>query len=189
MATHIAKPFASRASGLQRSYAQRWAERMTPDEAMAGAARMMAAYPEGRTGCSDEYLMALAETLCQWPFEVATKACSPVHGVPKEHKTFRPSAGQVGEWCEREAAWLGRMAERERPALPPPRIDQPSEEERAAHVNRVLGDLAARTPEQDLRKPWFHRLTITEAQQTLARYEREAQPPPLPNEPTEGVPF
>jgi hypothetical protein len=109
-----------------RSYAQRQAERLTPEEAMRAAIRMMSAYSEF-SPCNPEYLMTLAETLCQFPMEVATAACSPVHGVPKEYKTFRPNSGQVSEWCERKAGWLARMAERERPALPPPEAEPRSQ--------------------------------------------------------------
>jgi hypothetical protein len=95
-----------------RTYAQRWKARMTLEEAMKGVIRMLAAYSEF-SPCNPEYMMTLAETLCQFPMEVATAACSPIHGAPKEHKNFRPNAGQISEWCEREAAWLYRMAERE----------------------------------------------------------------------------
>jgi hypothetical protein len=100
----------SRNSG--RTYAQRWLAQMTPDEALTAANRMMSAYSEF-SPCNREYLMSLADALCQFPMEVATAACSPVHGVPKGQKNFRPNVGQVTEWCEREAAFLYRMAERE----------------------------------------------------------------------------
>jgi hypothetical protein len=105
--------------------------------------RMLTAYPETSSGCSDEYLATLAQTLCQFPMEVATAACSPVHGVPKEHRNFRPTAGQIHEWCKHKAGWLARMAERERPALPPPeaepRSQRPALEELLARAAARMG--------------------------------------------------
>jgi hypothetical protein len=112
MPDHNGKPPATYATNSSRTYAQRWQERLTLEEANRGAKRMMSAYSE-LSPCNPEYLMSLTEALCQFPMEVATSACSPVHGVPKEHKNYRPHIGQVVEWCEREAAWLYRMAERE----------------------------------------------------------------------------
>lgn len=99
------------AANSSQNYAKRLNERMTPDEAMAGVIRMLSAYSEF-SPCTREYMMTLTETLCQFPLEVATAACSPVHGVPKVYKNFRPNAGQVNEWCTNEAGWLYRMAER-----------------------------------------------------------------------------
>jgi hypothetical protein len=95
-----------------RTYAQRWVARLTPDEALTAVHRMMSAYSNSGP-CTPEYLMSLTEALCQFPMETATAACSPVHGVPKEQKNYRPHIGQVVEWCERQAAWLYRMTERE----------------------------------------------------------------------------
>ena len=100
------------ATNSSRTWTQRWQERLTPQEAMTGVIRMMSAYSEF-SPCSPEYMMTLAQTLCQFPMEVATAACSPIHGVPKEQKNFRPNSGQVSEWCNREAAFLYRMAKRE----------------------------------------------------------------------------
>jgi hypothetical protein len=107
-----AKRLPTLATNSSRTYAQRWLARMTPEEAMKGVIRMMSAYSEF-SPCNPEYMMSLADALCQFPMEVATAACSPVHGVPKSQKNFRPNVGQLTEWCTREAAFLYRMAERE----------------------------------------------------------------------------
>src|SRR5262249_5583753 len=108
------KPSASKASGSLANCAQKWAERtnarMTPDEAMASLTRMLTDYTDSNFGFSDEYRMNLAETLCQFPREVATAACSPIHGIPKALKNKPPHTGQIYEWCEREAVKLHQTA-------------------------------------------------------------------------------
>jgi hypothetical protein len=94
------------------SWAERVQARLTLSEATEQVGRMMTAYSDGRE-LPRPYIGALADSLMQWPREVAVAACSPVHGVPKEQKNFRPTTGQIMEWCEREAAFFYRMAERE----------------------------------------------------------------------------
>jgi hypothetical protein len=162
---------------------------------------MLTAYPETSSGCSDEYLATLAQTLCQFPLEVATAACSPVHGVPKEQKNFRPTAGQIHEWCTREAGFLYRMAEREgllqddshktysgtfikatyyATGLPPDAKEvATAAEKRRAHVERLRkeGRLTFDAgPEAERRKSFFDRLTKDQAEKILADYANAAQP-------------
>lgn len=161
-----AKQLAKSEKNSLQNYAQRLTQKMAPEEAMKGVIRMLSAYPETGSKQSRDYLMSLAETLCQFPLEVATKACSPVHGVPKEFKSFPPTAGQVNDWCAREGEWLRRMADRfNRFALPPPFEQPATQEERAAHVRRVLGELAARKTDDS--KSWFDRMTAESAQAFL----------------------
>jgi|SRR5882672_4107659 len=148
----IAKLPAMYATNSLLSYEQRLRQKMTPDEAMTGVKRMISAYSEF-TPCAPEYLMTLAQTLCQFPYETAMKACSPIHGVPKEFKQYRPSAGQVHEWCERQAQWLYRMAERETPALSAPECNRADrltlDELRARHgPNWGLTPIAEESPEK-----------------------------------------
>jgi len=135
------------------SCVQRLAYRLTPEEATKAAIRMLSAYPETAKSCSKDYLMALAEVLCNFPREVAVQACSPIHGIPRQHKDFRPTAGQAVEWCEAATKQLRIDIERERerlfptPAIAysrPPALPDLTEEqlaERRAHVKRVLGNL------------------------------------------------
>lgn len=52
----------------------------------------------------------MASALCEYPMEVAVKACSPVHGVPRKYKDYPASVGQIVAWCEEEQQWLLRMA-------------------------------------------------------------------------------
>src|SRR5260370_34641932 len=87
------QPLPRSATNSSPSYRQRNAARMTPSEAMKAVHRMLVAYPQFR--CPEETAMALAETLCAFPLEVATAACSPVHGVPRTQKDFPPSTGHV----------------------------------------------------------------------------------------------
>ncbi len=37
-----------------------------------------------------------------------------VNGVLKQYRDFPPNVGQVIDWCEKEQAWLVRMADREK---------------------------------------------------------------------------
>lgn len=135
---------------------------------------MLSAYPETSTSCSDEYLATLAQVLCGYPREIAIQACSPVHGVPKQHKDFKPTAGQVRQWCEDESERLYERLKLETKRLPAPTVPQTTEAERIAHVERLrkTGQLLGQGPEADLRLPWWQRL---DPKTTLERYEREAQ--------------
>lgn len=122
------------------SYTQRMQERMTRDEAVKAIVRMMLAYPLFR--CPEENLLTLAEALMCFPREVATAAASPIHGVPKACLERPPNAGQITEWCEREAAWLRRMARYEVPALPEKPIDRsgrPDLKETIARAAKIMG--------------------------------------------------
>jgi hypothetical protein len=97
------------------------------------------------------------------------------------------------EWCEREAAWLYRMAEREGllradshktytgtfkslNAHSSPKAT--TAEERCAHVERLRAQdrLTFDTgPEAERRKSFFDRLTVGEAEKILAGYAHAAQ--------------
>ena len=130
------------------------ATRMTAQEALTGIKRMLSAYPQTAAETTQGYLMTLAEVLCHYPLEVATAACSPIHGVPKECKSFRPTAGQVDEWCERETLLLfKRSAKPQSTRLPPPPADMQPREERPtveqlmARVKKVVGHEIGHHPE------------------------------------------
>lgn len=138
---------------------------------MKGVIRMLSAYPDSNAGSSDEYLMTLAELLCQFPREVAVQACSPIHGVPKKCQQFRPTAGQVRQWCEDASESIWERAKLERPALPPPIVNT-TEAERAAHVARVLGRKLSAKDTGERKQPGW--ITEADAAEILARYEREA---------------
>jgi hypothetical protein len=146
-----------------KSYEQRLHDRMTIEEALTGTARMLSAYPETAKGCSREYLMTLAETLCQYPREVATQACSPVHGVPKACKSFRPTAGQVAEWCEERTEPLFERMKSERPALPEPTMSDEEMARRKKQIDRVLGRLT----DKKTIGSWFGKLSVAEAKRNL----------------------
>jgi hypothetical protein len=114
---------------------------MTRQEAVNAIIRMMTAYPTFK--CPETSLMTLAEVLLSFPREVATAACSPIHGVPKVCKEFPPNAGQITDWCEREGAWLARMALHAAPSLPPPpdldRSERPTLAEAIARAAKIMG--------------------------------------------------
>jgi hypothetical protein len=123
-------------AGSLLSYTQRINARMTRDEALKAMVRMLTAYSTFR--CSDETMLTLAEVLMSFPREVATAACSPIHGVPKTCKEFPPNAGQITDWCTREATGIYSRAkwERDRQLLPPPlraRAPDPTRSAPAGH--------------------------------------------------------
>ena len=73
--------------------------KMLPSEAITHVRRMLSAYPDSAT-CSTDYIATLTDVLCNFPRTIAVAACSPIHGIPKECKSFRPTAPQLAEWCE-----------------------------------------------------------------------------------------
>ena len=168
------RQFARSATKSLPTFTERLQQRMSIEEAIKGAVRMLSAYPETAKDVSREYLMTLAETLCQFPLEVATIACSPVHGVPKQFKQFRPTAGQVSEWCEIQTEPLWERAKLETPKLPAPDYDQATCAERKAHVDRVLGRMTEKLkwPTGKSEPGW---LSPEAAAEILAKYEREAK--------------
>jgi hypothetical protein len=123
------------------SYVQRMLARMTREEAVKGVTRMMLAYPNFR--CSEETIATMAEALMGFPREVATAACSPIHGAVRLSPAFPVSVPQVVEWCEREGEWLSRMARHEAVGLPPPappdRSGRPTLAETIARAARIMG--------------------------------------------------
>lgn len=129
-----------------------------------GATRMLSAYPEMAKDCSREYLMTLAQTLCQYPREVATQACSPIHGVPRQCKSFRPTAGQIADWCEIRTEPIWERAKLETPALPPPSHSEDEMAEGRARVARSLENfLKGRVIKQD----WFKDFGADKANEIL----------------------
>ena len=119
-------------------------------------------------------MMTLAQVICGYPREVAVQACSPVHGVPKRHKDFKPTAGQVRQWCEDESEGIYERAKLETKRLPPPQYDQSTVEERKSHVERVLARLGSKLsrPTSGRQQPGW--ITPAQAAEILARHEREA---------------
>lgn len=181
MDTTNSKRLVKSATNSLPSLTKRLVERMTSEEAIRGATRMLTAYPETAREMSRDYLMTLAETLCQYPREIATQACSPVHGVPKECKSFRPTAGQVAEWCEIRTEPIFDRYKSERPELPPPTMPEAEMAKRKIQVDRVLASLPGRLkwPEGKSQPGW---LTPEAAAEILAKYEREAKQSHLQDE-------
>lgn len=140
---------------------------------MKGVTRMLSAYPETSTGSSDDYLVTLAHVLCQYPREIAVQACSPIHGVPKQCTKFRPTAGQVRQWCEEASESLYERLKLQTRPLPAPTVPQTTEAERCAHVARILGRKLSADDNGKRKQPGW--LTEKDAADILQRYERDAQ--------------
>jgi len=135
---------------------------------------MMTAYSDGREP-DRQYVGTLAECLMDWPREVAVAACSPLHGVPKEAKNFRPTAGQVMGWCEREAAWLCRMAARAGRREGGPLVLAGGKEKPASVAERCTQVARLRSagrlgfgPPAGRRQGWFAGLAAAECERMLA---------------------
>lgn len=128
---------------------------------------MLSAYSNGGA-LPDGYIASIAQVLTQFPREVVVHACSPVHGVPKDCKQYRPNAGQVYEWCEIHTEPLWERAKLEVPALPPPETPKVDLEERRKQVAQVLGRLAER---KTIKKSWYDGRSEAEAQKFLDEQE------------------
>jgi len=133
------------------------ADRMMLSECVELVHRMMTAYSD--RSADDGYIGAIASVLAEFPRVVAVKASSPVHGVPRECKQFKPTAGQVADWCEREVEFYRRMADREgAPRLPAPVMDRGPrlsiDELRARHgPNWGLKDMRTATARRPVAAP------------------------------------
>jgi hypothetical protein len=91
---------------------QALADRMTLSEALEHVHRLLRGFPNGGANAGDGYIGALAATLGEYPRMVATKCCSPVHGVARETR-FLPTVADIVAFCERETAELRRPVDRE----------------------------------------------------------------------------
>jgi hypothetical protein len=94
------------------SVRQALADRMTLSEALEHVHRLLQGFPNGGANAGDGYIGALAATLGDYPRMVATKCCSPVHGVARETK-FLPTVADIVAFCERETTELRRPVDRE----------------------------------------------------------------------------
>lgn len=176
--SHASQPYGQRrTSGANSlpSYTTRIAQRMMREEAIKATVRMMTAYTGFR--CSEEELLVLAEVLMQFPLETATAAASPIHGVSKQYRDYPVKAGQLTEWCEREAKHLYDRARLERGRLAAPDRELPSEEERARVQAKLQGFLAGCRPGVRFVRPAGSNddAARREAQAVLDRYAADAQ--------------
>ena len=150
-------------SNSQMSWTQRLNARLTPPEVLREVGRMLSAYSTG-SDLPDGYIANVATVLSQFPREVAVQCCSPVHGIARECKKFRPNVGEVHEWCEIHTEPIWERAKFERPALPAPVIPRAEMAERKAQCDRVIADLKKRIGVQE---SWFERLTVEDAMRNL----------------------
>lgn len=121
---------------------------------------MLSAYSNGGD-LPDDYIGNIAKVLSQFPREVAVQACSPIHGVPRQCKQFRPNAGQVYEWCEIRTEPIWERAKLEVPALPKPTMTEKQVAEGKRHVAQCLAKFMEN---RVVRNSWFDRLTAAEAE-------------------------
>lgn len=81
------------------------ADRLLPSEAMDCASRLVKFYPNGGSGAGGGYLGGMAAALCEYPRQIATKCCHPVHGIARESK-FLPTIAELIAWCEKQTDFM-----------------------------------------------------------------------------------
>lgn len=119
---------------------------------------MLSAYSSGGD-LPNDYIANMAQVLSQFPREVAVQACSPIHGVARECRKFRPNVGEMFEWCEIRTEPIWERAKLERPALPPPTVSDAAMMEGKKHVANVLAKFLET---KVVKKSWFDGLDVEE---------------------------
>ena len=113
--------------------------------------RILALIPQSITGNPELYIDGLANVLMRYPRLAVRNAADSYAGVARDLKYGLPKPADVRDWCEKEVAWLRRIADteelrRRRPQLPPA-----SEEERSRvkiGFRRLIDHLGERTRER-----------------------------------------
>jgi hypothetical protein len=107
-------------------------DHLSLDEARVVVGKILALIPQSISGNAELYIDGLAKVLMHYPRLGVRNAADPYCGVARELK-YLPTPADVRIWCEREVAWLRRIADTE--ALTRRRIARqepqpPTEEER-----------------------------------------------------------
>jgi hypothetical protein len=124
------------------------------DEARVVVGRILALIPQSISGNAELYIDGLAHVLMRYPRLAVRNAADSFSGVARELKYGLPKPADVIDWCEKEVAWLRRIADREaltRRQLTQQAPPEPSPEERARVTigfRRLVDHLGERTKEQ-----------------------------------------
>jgi hypothetical protein len=96
--------------------------------------RMLQAYPHPPR--DPYYVSTVARALEQFSDVLVASATDPVHGCPRRHKDFPPSAGQVVRWCEDHMPRVIRNNTEDTPTFA--KLDRPTREEIEAKLGRKV---------------------------------------------------
>lgn len=69
-----------------------------PSEAEEFSRLLLAGYPNAAPKDPELYLGMIAAVFLNYPFGLVKRAVSPATGIPRKHKEYPPSAGEVEDW-------------------------------------------------------------------------------------------